>query len=197
MTRLAISVEGATEREFVSTVLRPHFNGRNLFITPVDMGGNVSIDKAVSEIKKLLPNYDFVSTLYDFYGFKHKGKPSLKELLTELSDRVSDSRFLPYIQQYEFEALLFSNTRELVAEFEDESQLDHFNALVQKAGNAENINDGYDTCPSRRIESKFPAFVKNLHGPVICQRIGLAQIRAECPLFHEWICKLEALTTEN
>lgn len=44
MTRLAISVEGATEREFVSRILAPHLRQAGwVDVKPVDIGGNVSL----------------------------------------------------------------------------------------------------------------------------------------------------------
>ncbi len=43
MLRVGISVEGATEREFVNQVMIPYFSVLNVFLTPVPMNGNVSL----------------------------------------------------------------------------------------------------------------------------------------------------------
>ena len=45
--------------------------------------------------------------------------------------------------------------------------------------------------PSYRILALFQAYRKPLHGPIAAKRIGLDQLRAECPHFDEWIGKLE------
>lgn len=41
--------------------------------------------------------------------------------------------------------------------------------IVTTAGGAENVNDGYETCPSRRIKGLAAAYDKKLHGPVIIE----------------------------
>ena len=78
--RLAISVEGATEREFVSRVLKPHLEPLLLDVRAVDIRGNVSLDKVRGELPALLGSFDFVSTLYDFYGFKRRDGRNVAEL---------------------------------------------------------------------------------------------------------------------
>jgi hypothetical protein len=35
---------------------------------------------------------------------------------------------------------------------------------------------------------------EKFHGPSICQRIGLNNIRQACPRFHSWLIRLESLT---
>ena len=45
MIRIAVSVEGATEREFVTRVLVPHFQPSQKYLTPIDIRGNVSLDR--------------------------------------------------------------------------------------------------------------------------------------------------------
>ena len=45
--------------------------------------------------------------------------------------------------------------------------------------------------PSKQIEKLFPAYKKTLHGPTTAARIGLEQIRKECPHFNHWMNKLE------
>lgn len=67
-------------------------------------------------------------------------------------------------------------------------------AAVRAAFNSpEEIDDGPDTTPSKRIVSKVPGYRKPLHGPLITQRIGLGAIRAECGHFRKWLDWLESL----
>ncbi len=70
MLRMAISVEGATEREFVHQVIIPYFSERAVLIIPVSMNGNISIDRIRHELPPLLGSFDVVTTFYDLYGFK-------------------------------------------------------------------------------------------------------------------------------
>jgi hypothetical protein len=65
--------------------------------------------------------------------------------------------------------------------------------IVKSCGSPELINDGYETCPNRRLKGVFPSFNKKLDGPEICKEIGLAQLRMGCPRFDTWITQLEAI----
>jgi hypothetical protein len=109
MLRIGISVEGATEREFVHQVISPYFSERKVLITPVPMNGNISLDRICHEMPALLGS------------------------------------------------------------------------------------DGVSTCPSRQLKALFPYYDKKFHGPSICQRIGLNNIRRACPRFNGWLIKLENL----
>lgn len=196
MLRIAISVEGATEREFVQQVLVPHFMMAGKYLQAVDIRGNVSLDKIKAELPGLLYGFNYVTTLYDFYGFKRRENRSIEELEQAIHALVPASKqscFIPYVQQYEFEALLFSAPSLLAEHLGVADHAVHFQRLTQACGGAERINDGFDTCPSRRIVAVFSAYNKKLHGPDICQRIGLPQIREACPRFHCWLQTLENL----
>jgi hypothetical protein len=196
MLRIAVSVEGATEREFVSQILAPHLYSFNISIQPVDMRGNVSLDKIKDELRCLIYNFDYTTTLYDFYGFKkreHRNVMELEKDILALIPLERKNRFIPYIQQYEFEALLFSAPDIMAEYFNLTDHADYFHSVLKNCGGAENIDDGYDTCPHRRISKVFPAFNKKFHGPDLCKMIGLQTIRAACPRFNCWITKLESI----
>nr|MEC4581041.1 DUF4276 family protein [Candidatus Parabeggiatoa sp.] len=79
MVRVGISVEGVTEERFIK--ISPHLAQQAIFVTPVSMGGNVSIDRVRYEINKLIYHFDVVTTFYDFYGFKRKQKRETKDSL--------------------------------------------------------------------------------------------------------------------
>jgi hypothetical protein len=113
--------------------------------------------------------------------------------------------FIPYVQVHEFEALLFADVAKLAEELAERSgpnqiQLTEcFQSVLDEAGGEpETINDGYDTCPSRRIESavskcNVPKYKKKRHGPLIAGKIGLEALRAACPHFGQWLGRLESL----
>lgn len=205
MISVYVSVEGYTETEFCSQVLAPYFliTGKNISITPVSMRGNVSLVRASSEVKKLLRcrNCDIVTTLYDLYGFK-KPKDSKnctkQELEKALEDEIKDPyKFIPYIQQYEFEALLFSDPITTSEELGSPQVASKLSEIVEESGNAEKINDKYETCPSRRLKKIFPRFDKTLHGPNICEKTGIDRIREKCAGFNNWIEKIEELAQKK
>ncbi len=188
MLRVAISVEGKTEMEFVKGVLVPYL--KNIQLTPINLEGNVSIERAVVDLRQFMYNFDWVTTLYDFYGFKFRKNRSIDELESALREALPRGarNFIPYIQQYEFEALLFSDP--LIAGAALAIDPD----ILKSCGEPEKINDCPDTTPSQRLK-KFSSsrYNKVVHGPSICKAIGLEKIMHECPRFKTWIQTLEAL----
>ena len=105
MIRLYVSVEGTTERRFCSKVLTPYFIMRNVSTTTVNMRGNISLERVCPEIRKIIHECDIVTTFYDLYGFKRRNNRSKEELENILKDEINEPyKFIPYIQQYEFEA---------------------------------------------------------------------------------------------
>ncbi len=197
MTRLGISVEGATEREFVNKVLRPHLLPLGWAdVVGVDLGGNVSLDKIAGVLPALLGGFDRVSTMYDFYRFKRRDGRTVVALEQAIADRVMDvgqrARLLPYVQLHEFEALLFAvpeQTREWLGG-PHASLLAMREAVVEK-GSPELVNDSLETSPSHRMKALFPGFDKKLHGPEIIELAGLQAVRAKCPRFNDWVASLE------
>lgn len=197
MLRIGVSVEGATEREFVNLVLAPYFFSKNKFLQPVDMRGNVSLDKIRTELKPMLNSFDYTTTLYDYYGFKNRAGKSISELeeaMLELVPSNKKNSFIPYVQLYEFEALLFSDAQAIPLYFSEPGKVLNIRSILSDCGSAEAINDGYETCPSRRIVGLFPEFDKKLDGPMICSEIGLDKIREACPRFNSWLIKLEKIS---
>jgi hypothetical protein len=197
MLRIGVSVEGATEREFVNLVLAPYFFSKDKFLQPVDMRGNVSLDKIRTELKPMLNSFDYTTTLYDYYGFKNRAGKSISELeeaMLELVPSNKKNSFIPYVQLYEFEALLFSDAQAMPLYFSEPSKVINIRSIISDCGSDEAINDGYETCPSRRISGLFPEFDKKLDGPMICSEIGLDKIREACPRFDSWLIKLEKIS---
>lgn len=216
MIRLAISVEGQTENEFFTRVIRPHLerfdiDARPIVITtkrvldgPNHKGGDISVDRIAPQIKPLLNSFNFVTTFYDFYGFKDKNETdNINNLSISISKALGfPPNFLPYIQQYEFESLLLTDCGVIGKHFNSNKiERELANAVATK-GNPENVNDSRDTCPSKRITSACKLHVnknydKVFDGPVIAEKIGLEKIRQACPLFGLWLTKIESLTKNH
>lgn len=197
MIRLGISVEGATEREFVSRLLRPHLARFDVTATAIDLRGNVSLDKIRGVLPALLGGFDYVSTLYDFYRFKGRGELSIEQLELAIGELVQPDwrmRLVPYVQRYEFEALLFAVPQQAVDWLQGSAvQLVAMQDAVKRSGSPELVNDSYETSPSHRMQKLFSGYDKKLHGPEIVELAGLAAIRKECPRFDAWVAQLERL----
>ena len=210
MIRLAVSVEGQTEEEFVKQVLAGHLRERRVEPTPILLGrargrsggGNVSSARLVSEMVCLLRFFDAVTSLVDFYGFRGKGGRSVEDLEAYLRDeiakRIGSSRnagkVVPYVQRHEFEGLLFSNVEVFSKQVDFPSGCrDELQDVRKKFTTPEDINDHSQTAPSKRIAKVIPRYKKPLHGPLLAEKIGLDGIRVECPRFNAWVKRLESL----
>ncbi len=198
MVRVGISVEGPTEERFIKAVLAPYLVAKEVYITPISIGGDVNIDRVRGELKKLSNNFDYVSTLYDFYGFKKKlnsdSKASLEARIEEgVHERIRD-KFIPYIQMYEFEGLLFSCPEAMERGLNESGVKEWCQGVLEKfSNNPESINDSVETAPSKRLE-KGTGYRKTTHGPNIAKEIGIEKIRQMCEGFDEWLNKLERLS---
>jgi len=195
--RVGISVEGATEERFVKAVLGPYLSGRGIYLTPISMDGDVSVDKAKSELQKMANSFDCVTTLYDFYGFKNKTLDDNKASLERrLKDAVHDgvrSKLIPYIQMYEFEGILFSCPDAMEQGLNEEGVKEWCQGVLNAFnGDPEAINNSRETAPSKRLE-KYTGYRKTTHGPNIAAQTGIEKIRESCTGFDEWLNKLEAL----
>lgn len=205
MIRLAIVAEGRTEEEFVKRVLTESLRARDVEPYPIlinQHGGSVTIHGLASNMVRLFRSFDAVTSLVDFYGFRGKGDATLDELerriIEEIENRmpsVEDRRkIFPYVQQYEFEGLLFSD----VSAFADLVHTPHGSVEMLKEIRSrfqtpEDINDSSDTAPSKRIVHFIPRYQKPVDGPVVAMKTGLDLIRAECPRFDDWVTRLESL----
>ena len=209
MIRLAVSVEGRTEEEFVKTVLADHLRGHGVEPIPILIGrargcfggGNVSVERLVPEMKHLYGHFAAVTSLVDFYGFRDRGDRETADGLTErLRERLrrkiqkwDSRRMIPYIQQYEFESLLFSDV-DAFAVFDVSNKVVRKLRLIRsRFPSPEDINDNWATVPSRRIAGAMPGYSKVVHGPLVAEETGLDAIRRECRRFNAWMERLETL----
>ncbi len=209
MIRLAVVAEGQTEEEFVKRILEPQLRQFGVAATPVLLGrarnhrpggGNVTVPRLVSELAHLSKSFDAVTTLVDFYGFKAKERRSAGELEQALRadvEKIAGSlgdRLVPYVQRHEFESLLFSEVCAFsVLPGISPQAVPKLRNIRSDFVTPEDINDHYDTAPSRRITGVIPRYRKRVHGPLIAEEAGLERIRAECPRFNDWLECLEAL----
>jgi len=221
MSNIKILVEGPTEILFVNEVLKPHFYERGIYIKPFLFQKAGGVPKYSISQKQILNTVRsdpscFCTTMVDFYGMPkdwpgrmesqacrnyqdkaQRVEQTLSEdIIAQMSDSWNPSRFIPYIQMHEFEALLFSSPLKLAESLGDEKLSSTFLTIRDEFSNPEEINDSYDKCPSRRIEGVFQDFKKTINGITAASRIGLETMRQECPHFNEWITKLEGIGSQ-
>lgn len=207
MTRIAISVEGPTEMEFCKKVLTPFFRNHNIEMIPVTIctskdkcgrksrGGSINVDRIKREVSKLLPSHDYVTTLYDFYGFARRPTDDIDELEKILFDLFDNAKFIPYIQKYEFETLLFSKPEYYKEYFGKDNITIKMKKIIQEFQNdIESINDSPQTAPSKRMEALFNEIGENydkvFYGEAIASDIGLDTIRKKAKRFNSWIDRI-------
>ena len=89
MIRLAVSVEGQTEEAFVKDVLADLLRQSEVEPFPILFGrarskghggGNVSVQRLVSEMVILRHSHDAVTSLVDFYGFRDREEATVEAL---------------------------------------------------------------------------------------------------------------------
>ncbi len=223
MKRVCIVCEGQTEETFVRDVLAPAFYdlGLNLIpemvgTSPGHKGGALKYDRVKRHLRNTLRQNSapVVTTLFDLYrldngfpGFDvSRAMPNLTQRLDVINralhaDVVAEAgcqpgRFIPYVQPYEFEALLFSDVATLVRV--EPGWLAASDALVKAraaAESPEHINERPETKPAAHLarELRNPSYHKRRHGPIAAQKIGLTTIEAECAFFSSWLAQIRSL----
>ena len=206
MIRLAISVEGPTEEEFINRLIVGHLRTKGIETRPISLGGNVTVARLAHDMANLFwQRNHFVTSLVDFYGFRDKDDRTVCQLEHAVFAEVDRSirrswdkrAVIPYIQRHEFEGLLFSEVRTfstLGLAGVDDDCLNSLQQMRDAFSTPEDINDDSDTAPSRRIADLIPRYRKRLHGPLVAEATGLERIRAECPRFDGWVTRLETLS---
>jgi hypothetical protein len=221
VTRLNIVVEGQTEEAFVRDLLAPHLMGFGIATAvrcvqtgrkrgTIFRGGVLSYTKLRRDLalwmKEDQARDAFYSTLVDLYhlpedfpGHEAASKASdplhrVAALERSFCEDIAHhlGQFIPYIQAYEFEALLFSRPEAFAARFPGRADA----AVVLRSVRAgfpspEHIDD--DNPPSKRIRSVLPDYDKVADGTILARSIGLATIRLACSHFDEWLRRLESI----
>ena len=224
MTRLYLTVEGQTEAAFATSVLTPHLTKFNVFLTAprftglhkrrrgrIPQGGmRNTFGHALADIKTWLKEdkspearfsmmVDLYSLPNDFPGYEASmAKPTGREqaiaLQKSLASEIGDARFVPYLQVYEYEALVLVDPRRISSIYDVPKT--RIEALCQECdgyGTPEDINHGQDSHPKSRIQRNVQQYDENVAGPLIAEKIGLPTLRVRCPHFGEWLSTLERL----
>ena len=177
-------------------------------------GGSVTLKRIRENVTDCLlqDRYSYCTTFVDFYGidgdFPGKKEAGRKSSLPDkqrvvchaFADRLANSlgegpmrRFIPYVQMYEFEGLLFSNPSQLAIALRRHDLTQKLWAIRHEFPTPEHINDSSVTAPSKRLQSLIPRYRKVQEGERAVRAMTLDTIRQECPLFNNWLTTLEKL----
>ncbi len=204
VTCLAIVVEGETEEAFVNKVLADYLRPLDIEATPILLGGNVNVERLAARMVRMYRNCQPVTSFVDFYGFGGKDTDTVDQLEQRVSSAIQtrigrppdNSRIFPYVQLHEFEGLLFSKVEAFnVLPDTPNVLVDRLRTIRSNFPTPEDINDGCETAPSKRIVQLFPRYRKVVQGPAVIAAIGLDAIREQCPRFNEWLSRLESLAS--
>lgn len=120
-----------------------------------------------------------------------------EDIARSMGPSFRSERFIPYVQMYEFEALLFADTSVLAETLQRPDLERRFDQIVSSCGSPEEIDDDPKTAPSKRISLLARRFNKVRHGSIAAVRTGIETIRSECPHFSQWLERLEGLAREQ
>jgi hypothetical protein len=213
-------VEGKTEQIFIEKLLAPYLGYKNIGLRAIQItkpgqkGGDVKFSRAQKDLGLHLKQRSdtFITTMIDYYGIKEWpgidliptqatpdqianiiNEKTKEQVVSLFSQFQAEYRFIPFVAVHEFEALLFSDCKILANQL-GVSELIVCN-VISKFKNPEAINNSLQTAPSKRLDNWSPKkhFLKTTMGITIAEKIGIAKMREECPLFDNWLSSLENL----
>ena len=225
MVRLYFYVEGQTEQEYVKRVLTLHLarfgvqvmgavltaSGRRHGV--VSRGGGRRYQAMRNDLGRLLRQEGGVdvrfTTMFDLYAL-YDGFPGLDEaekqrhiphervltLERAFAADVSDHRFIPHIQLYEFETILLCEPGHLTLVYDNSAAgIAALRDAVAAATSPELVNDSATTAPSKRIIGQFPQYIdqKTTIGAELAECVGIDTTRRLCRHFDRWLTTLESL----
>jgi hypothetical protein len=185
--------------------------------SPGNKGGNVCFCRAKKDIVGFLKqrNETYVSTMFDYFRIDSQW-PGRGEVQQQIQNGGSlpatqkakiiekatgneiirvfanaKSRFIPYIEMHEFEALLFSDAGILAEKTEIDGS--HILRILENYNSPEEINDDPEKAPSKRLMTLNNKYRKIANGKMVSEAIGIQNIRKKCANFNNWLTKLEHL----
>jgi len=224
MIQVNILVEGQTEETFVKELLAPYLFNQGILINPIIIstkrikeggkfkGGlsNSNFDSFINDLLRLIKStpHGFVTTFIDYYripskfpGYADRSTRSSqieKVLFLErkLAEHIGNpDNFIPYIQLHEFEAFHFADKIGFGNYLSpNEANLAKLFRIIDDYENPEDINEGPNTAPSKRILANYTSYEKVIEGNLILMEIGLEKILEKCVHFKSLIDKLSKLS---
>lgn len=215
--KVLVLVEGQTEERFVRGALGRFLAGEDAFLTPIviktkrelrgpDHKGGVTSYKQVK--RDLLPllndtSADIVTTMIDYYaipsdfpGFAQRPIGTCYERVEFMEEQfkidVNHTKFIPYLQLHEFEALVFASEDKLpIALVNKDREIRRVAEVNSEFASPEEINENPDSAPSKRLKAIFPEYQKTFHSQLILSQSSIEDLRSKCKHFNSWLLKLE------
>ncbi len=211
--RVYIYCEGQTEETFVKRILSSYLAGVGIYAYPVAAatkrtarkkfkGGVTTYDRIKHQLEMLCKQYEseLVTTMIDYYALP----PETPELSDSVGDAnvkarrveeaikkdIGEPNLFVHLQIHEFEALLFSDPRAFEILVEDGEGMERVEKMVRIRADfstPEDINNAYETAPSKRIAHVFPTYKKVTDGLSVAELVGIDAMLLECPHFAEWV----------
>lgn len=209
MKRLYIIVEGQTEEDFVNQVLAPYlFHFKILDVRAIKIttsktgkGGFVNYQHLKNDALKYLKKEKdiIVTTFFDYFRMP-TSMPDYEKCIklpfadnrincleAAMQEDIGYDNFIPYIQKFEFEALLFSENSGFEAYFE-EKICNETRQVIEKFETPEEINTHPEKAPSKRLEKIFKSngekYEKVDDGNLVALELGIEKILNACPRFN-------------
>lgn len=211
-------VEGPTEERFVKRILGPYLASRAIFITPTIIktkkeirgpdhkGGVNSYMQVKRDLTPLLydSSADIITTMIDYYALPsnfpgYNQRPfgtcydRVEFMENQFNTDINNSKFLPYLQLHEFEALVFASEDKVSSAFINvPKKIARVNAINASFSSPEEINENPNSAPSKRLKGIFPDYQKILHSQLILSQVDLDELRTKCSHLNSWLTKLES-----
>ncbi len=216
--KILVLVEGQTEEGFVKRVLMPYFNPKNIFLTPTIIktkrevrgpdhkGGVNSYRQVKRDLLTLLKDTsaNFVTTMIDYYalpkdfpGYDDRPTGTCYNRIDFMEDQfrkdIDNSKFLPYLQLHEFEALIFASEEKIpIAFINAPDKIRKVKSINDSFNSPEEINENPNSVPSKRLQNIFSDYEKTLHSQLILSQVDINVLRTKCRHFNSWLTKLES-----
>jgi hypothetical protein len=232
MSQVVLNVlcEGRSEETFVKSVLKAYLMEFGVVVKSQMLltnkkrnfrGGMISFERAKQDILLWIKQHreqtyetHYFTTMFDYYALPTDfpcyadaqkagdGYAAVDLIEKSFKEDIHHSHFIPYIQLYEFESLVFCGLEQLLNEYPNmERQIEELRAALHSCGdNPEAIDSGQETAPSKRlIAAVAPTYRydKKATGEYVTKQVGIPQLKMRCRHFKEWIEKLEKLGSEN
>ena len=215
MKLVYILCEGQTEESFVNELMYSSFFEKGIVLIPIichtkrepsgikHKGGGATYGKIHNELIKLCRSKksSTVTMLFDYYALPHD-TPGMDTLpigssldkILHLEDHIGQDiaaeNFIPNIVMHEFEGLLFSEPEAFSYCGLSQVDIHTLQNIRNTFTTPEDINDGLETAPSKRILDIHPSYSKVRDGINIARDIGLYTISSECKHFNGWLARL-------
>ncbi|AKX54394.1 hypothetical protein AKN90_00635 [Thiopseudomonas alkaliphila] len=221
MIRVHVICEGQTEEMFVKELLQPEFSAKSIYLNPMlvgkpgHKGGNFKFERLLTDVRNhlLSDRSSYCTTFFDFYGLpasfsgksvatnladiESKAETVRAALCQALAEKLGEEvmrRFIPFVQMYEFEALLFSDPAAFAKGIDREHLIQSLTKIAEQFVSPEHINNSPQTAPSKRIEALISDYEKPLMGTLAALEVGIRVMREKCLLFNAWLTQLEQLS---